>query len=46
MIEVNANCYLEQSSEFAVAAAAGGLDYPTLINRIVELAIERHERGT
>ncbi len=45
VIEVNANCYLEQSGEFAVAAAAGGLDYPTLINRIAELALERHERG-
>jgi D-alanine-D-alanine ligase len=46
VIEVNANCYLEESSEFAVAAAAGGLDYPTLINRIAELAMERHRRGT
>ncbi len=45
VIEVNASCYLEQSSEFAVAAAAAGLDYPTLINRIVELAVERFEEG-
>ena len=28
VIEVNANCYLEQESEFATAAAAAGLDYP------------------
>jgi len=41
VIEVNASCYLEQSSEFAVAAAAHGIDYPTLINRITELAMER-----
>ena len=27
VIEVNANCYLEQTSEFATAAAAAGLDY-------------------
>ncbi|HEY7315366.1 MAG TPA: hypothetical protein VH643_38900 [Gemmataceae bacterium] len=42
VIEVNASCYLEQSSEFAAAAAAAGLDYPTLINRIAEHAVERH----
>ncbi len=42
VIEVNANCYLEQQSEFAVAAAAAGLDYPALINRIADLALERH----
>ena len=41
VIEVNANCYLEQESEFAVAAAAAGLDYPTLIDRIAQLALER-----
>jgi D-alanine-D-alanine ligase len=42
VIEVNASCYLEQSSEFAAAARAAGLDYPTLINRIAEHALERH----
>src|SRR5262249_23263431 len=41
VIEVNASCYLEQTSEFATAAAAAGLDYPTLINRIVECALQR-----
>lgn len=41
VIEVNASCYLERSSEFATAAAADGLDYPALIDSIVELAIER-----
>ena len=45
VIEVNANCYLEQSGEFATAAQAAGLDYPTLINRIAELAVERHKAG-
>jgi D-alanine-D-alanine ligase len=44
VIEVNANCYLEQSSEFAMAAAAAGMDYPTLINRIVECARDRFQR--
>jgi D-alanine-D-alanine ligase len=41
VIEVNANCYLEAESEFAVAAAAAGLDYPSLINKIAELALDR-----
>jgi D-alanine-D-alanine ligase len=42
VIEVNANCYLEKSSEFAMAAAAAGLDYPALINRIADVAVERN----
>jgi D-alanine-D-alanine ligase len=44
VIEVNASCYLERSSEFAMAAAASGLDYPRLIERIVNLATERFDR--
>jgi D-alanine-D-alanine ligase len=46
VIEVNANCYLEASGEFAVAAAAAGLDYPALIDRIAGLAVERHRRAS
>lgn len=41
VIEVNANCYLEKESEFAMSAAAAGHDFPTLVNRIADLAIER-----
>jgi D-alanine-D-alanine ligase len=41
VIEVNANCYLEQHSEFARAASEAGIDYPTLLGRIAELALER-----
>ena len=41
VIEVNASCYLEQTGEFAAAAAEAGIDYATLINRIAELACER-----
>jgi D-alanine-D-alanine ligase len=41
VIEVNANCYLEQHSEFARAASEHGMDYPTLLGRIAELALER-----
>jgi D-alanine-D-alanine ligase len=42
VIEVNANCDLGKTSEFAIGAAAFGLDHPALINRIVELAAERY----
>ena len=41
VIEVNAACYLEQTSEFATAAAAHGVTYPELLNRIAQLALER-----
>jgi D-alanine-D-alanine ligase len=44
VIEVNASCYLERNSEFAVAAAAAGIEFPTLLERIAELARERHAR--
>jgi D-alanine-D-alanine ligase len=44
VLEVNASCYLERTSEFAMAAAAMGLDYPRLVERIVNLASERYER--
>lgn len=44
VIEVNANCYLERSGEFATAAAASGLDYTALINTIAKLAIDRRGR--
>jgi D-alanine-D-alanine ligase len=46
VIEVNASCYLEQTSEFARAAAEAGIDYTTLIGRIVEAALRRREQGT
>jgi len=42
VLEVNASCYLERSSEFAMAAAAVGMDYPKLIDRIVNLTLERY----
>ncbi len=44
VIEVNANCYLEKSGEFAVAAQAAGIGYDDLIGRLVNLAIERHAK--
>ncbi len=45
MIEVNANCYLERESEFAVAADRAGIGYVELIGRIVKLAVERSKAG-
>jgi D-alanine-D-alanine ligase len=42
VIEVNASCYLEQESEFAVAAQAAGIKFPDLVQRIAELAVERY----
>jgi D-alanine-D-alanine ligase len=44
VLEVNASCYLDKESEFAMAAAAGGLDYKRLIERIVDLALARHKK--
>ena len=45
VIEVNANCYLEKTSDFAVAAEAGGIGYDELINRIATIAGERQGKG-
>jgi D-alanine-D-alanine ligase len=44
VLEVNASCYLEKGSEFAMSAAAAGLDYPRLIEQVVNLALERYGR--
>jgi D-alanine-D-alanine ligase len=46
VIEVNANCYLDRNGELAAAAAAAGLDYPRLIQHIVELATERQSAAS
>ena len=43
VIEVNASCYLEKSSEFAMSAAAMGIDFNALIGRIVDAAMERYD---
>ena len=42
VLEVNASCYLERSSEFAMSAAAAGMDYPRLLEQIVNLALDRY----
>ncbi|HET7599667.1 MAG TPA: hypothetical protein VFK09_05220 [Gemmatimonadales bacterium] len=43
VLEVNASCYLERASEFAMAAEAAGLDFTKLVERIVNHALERYE---
>jgi D-alanine-D-alanine ligase len=44
VIEVNPNCYLERSGEFARAAAESGLEHHALVGRIAELAMARYAR--
>jgi D-alanine-D-alanine ligase len=44
VLEVNANCYLEADCEFVLAASALGYDQRRLVERIVELAVERQPR--
>jgi D-alanine-D-alanine ligase len=45
VIEVNASCYLEAESEFAMAAKAMGIEFPELVQKIVDLAVERYGNG-
>jgi D-alanine-D-alanine ligase len=42
VIEVNASCYREKDSEFAMAAQAAGIEFPDLVERIANLAVERY----
>ena len=44
VIEVNPNCYLEQSGEFSRAAAESGIAHDALVARFVELAQGRYTR--
>jgi D-alanine-D-alanine ligase len=44
VIEVNPNCYLEQTGEFSRAAAEAGIAHDALVARIVELAQGRYTR--
>jgi D-alanine-D-alanine ligase len=44
VIEVNPNCYLERTGEFARAASAAGIDHASLVARILELAQARYSR--
>jgi D-alanine-D-alanine ligase len=42
VIEVNASCYLEAESEFAMGARAAGIEFSELVQKIVDLAVERY----
>jgi D-alanine-D-alanine ligase len=42
VIEVNASCYLDREGEFAMSAAAAGIEFAELVDRIATLAAERH----
>ena len=42
VIEVNPNPHLDKKSELAMAAQKHGLNYPDLIEKIIELAMERN----
>ena len=44
VLEVNPNCYLERSGEFARAAERAGIEHSALVGRIVELAQGRYTR--
>jgi len=44
VLEVNASCYLVKDGEYARAAAAAGIDYTELIDRIVGLAMARYQK--
>jgi D-alanine-D-alanine ligase len=44
VLEVNASCYLESGSELAMAAQAAGMDYQSLIGKIVEHAMARYPK--
>jgi D-alanine-D-alanine ligase len=44
VIEVNPNCYLERTGEFARAAAEAGISHDALVARIIELAQARYSR--
>ena len=44
VIEVNPNCYLERTGEFARAAEKAGIPHDALVARIIELAQARYSR--
>jgi D-alanine-D-alanine ligase len=41
VLEVNASCYLEKDSEFAMSARVAGMSFVQVVNEIVDLAVER-----
>jgi D-alanine-D-alanine ligase len=45
LIEANANPYICDGHEIAKAARKAGMDYPTLVERIVKIARKRYKNG-
>ena len=45
ILEVNANPNLDKEDEMGEAAIRGGIPYPKLINKIISLALTRHENS-
>jgi hypothetical protein len=45
VLEVNPSCYLEQTSEFAMAAQAVGIEYQQLVQRIADAAVDRYTKA-
>lgn len=45
IIEANANPFIAEGHDFAESAAKAGLAYPALIERLVELALQRRPRA-
>lgn len=45
IIEVNPNCWIEKRSEFAMAARKQGMNYPELLERIIDLARQRRPQA-
>jgi D-alanine-D-alanine ligase len=41
VIDINPNCDLHPTAGYAKTAASAGMDYPTLANTLVEIALER-----
>ena len=44
VLEVNSSCDLDVNGEFAMAAAAAGIEYRALIDRIVDIALARYSK--
>ncbi len=42
LLEANANPFISDGHDFAVAAEKSGLEYPALMQRLVDTALERH----
>jgi len=44
VLEVNASCYLEEKGEFIMAAKAHGIEYPEVLQKIIDSALVRQKK--